>query len=89
MVIKLLSMTTHVKSPTVRHATVKLLLSSAAEHLPDGKRYKIAAWDVLGAFIQTSIKERTSAYSKVDSTYVHPRDIFAKLPDGRYTPLLS
>ena len=78
-----------IKSPTVRSATVKLLLSLAAKHLPGGKRFKMAAWDVPGAFLQTSIDERTNAHSKVDPSYVPPRDIFVKLPDGRYTKLLS
>jgi hypothetical protein len=78
-----------IKSPTVRAATVKLLLSLLAKVYPNGKTSKARTFDAKGAFLQNTIADRNASKSERDSTFVPEDPIVIRLPDGRYGLLLA
>lgn len=78
-----------IKSPTVRPAAVKLLLSMLAKETPKGKRFTARSWDIKGAFLQTKIVARTAAKKARDPSYTEPAPILLRLPDGRISRLKS
>jgi len=78
-----------IKSPTVRAATVKLLLSLLAKVLPNGKTFTARTYDAKGAFLQNSIEDR-NAMKAVRAANFEPEDpIVIRMPDGRYGLLLA
>ena len=72
-----------VKSPTARTASMKLLLAILSKKTPTGGRYIGRTWDITGAFLRVNIAERTAAKLEKDESYVAPRPILLRLPDGR------
>jgi hypothetical protein len=78
-----------IKSPTVRAATVKLLLSILAKRLPSGKTFTARTFDAKGAFLQTTIAGRNAEKLKKDANFVPEAPIVIRLPDGRYGLLLA
>ena len=78
-----------VKSPTARTASMKILLALLAKKTPHGKYFKARAWDVTGAFLRTRIDERSDAKREKDDSFVDPRPILLRLPDGRIGQLKS
>ena len=78
-----------IKSPTVRPAAVKLLLSMLGKETYHGKRFTARSWDIKGAFLQTKIVARTAAKQARDPAYTEPEPILLRLPDGRISRLKS
>ena len=78
-----------IRSPTVRAATVKLLLSILAKVLPSGKTFTARTFDAKGAFLQTSIAGRNESKAKRDANFMPEDPIVIRLPDGRYALLLA
>ena len=72
-----------IKSPTVRPAAVKLLISMLAKRTKAGKSFRARSWDVKGAFLQNNILKRTRAKKARDPGYVEPPPILLRFPDGR------
>lgn len=78
-----------IKSPTVRAATVKLLLAILAKTLPNGKTWRARTWDAKGAFLQTSIAERNASKAARNPSFEPEDPIVIRMPDGRYGLLLA
>ena len=78
-----------IKSPTVRPAAVKLILSMLAKVGPGGKRFKERGWDIKGAFLQNNIFRRSESKRGRDPSYRDPDDILLRLPDGRLALMKS
>ena len=68
---------------------MKILLALLAKKTPHGKYFKARAWDVTGAFLRTRIDERSDAKREKDDSFVDPRPILLRLPDGRIGQLKS
>ena len=78
-----------IKSPTVRAATVKLLLAILAKVLPNGKTFKARTFDAKGAFLQNSIDARNDAKAARHGGFEPEDPIVIRMPDGRYGLLLA
>ena len=73
-----------IKSPTARSASVKLLMSILAKRMPGDRRFTGRAYDVPGAFLQSSIDESDAFKGQADPSFVPGPPIVIRLPDGRH-----
>ena len=78
-----------IKSPTVRAATIKLLIAIYAKVLSNGKTWRARTSDAKGAFLQNSIADRNASKAARDSSFEPEDPIVIRMPDGRYGLLLA